>query len=60
MKFTYNAFREGNDKYADQSARMRRLVCAFVVRNPEDMFSRVATQIIRLSFYGICGTICIF
>ena len=35
-----------NDKGADQTARMRRLVWAFVVRkHPEDRFSRVEAHI---------------
>ena len=32
--FTYDTFQKANNKGADQTARMRRLVCAFVVRNP--------------------------
>ena len=31
---TYGAFQKTNNKGADQTARMRRLVCAFVVRKP--------------------------
>ena len=33
-KFTYDIFQKANNKGADQTARMRRLVCACVVRNP--------------------------
>ena len=32
-KFTYKTFQKANNKGADQTARMRRLVCACVVRN---------------------------
>ena len=31
----YSTFQIANDKGADQTARMRRLICAFVVRNQE-------------------------
>ena len=34
MRFTYIAFQKAKDKGADQSSRMGRLVCAFVVRKP--------------------------
>ena len=33
-KFRIDPFQNANDKGADQSARMRRLVCVFVVRKP--------------------------
>ena len=33
-KFRYDTFQKANNKGADQSAGMRRLVCAFVVRKP--------------------------
>ena len=33
-KIKYDTFREGNNKGADQSAGMRRLVCAFVDHKP--------------------------
>ena len=33
-KFGYDTFQKANNKGADQTARMRRLVCAFVVRKP--------------------------
>ena len=33
-KYTYNTFQKANNKGADQTARMRRLVCACVVRKP--------------------------
>ena len=33
-KFRYDAFKKVNNNCADQSAQMRRLVCAFVVRQP--------------------------
>ena len=33
-KFRYNTFQLANNKGTDQSARMRRLVCAFVVHKP--------------------------
>ena len=43
--FTYATLQKANNKGADQTARLRRLVCACVVRNPpppppEDRFSR--------------------
>ena len=33
-KFTYDNFQKANNNGADQTARMRRLVCACVVRKP--------------------------
>ena len=33
-KSRYDTFQKANNKDADQSVRMRRLFCAFVVRNP--------------------------
>ena len=33
-KFTYDTFQKANNEGADQTARMRRLVCACVVRKP--------------------------
>ena len=33
-KFRYGTFQKANNKGADQSAQMRRLVCAFVARKP--------------------------
>ena len=33
-KFTYDSFQKANNKGADQTVRMRRLVCACVVRKP--------------------------
>ena len=33
-KLEYGIFRKANNKDADQTARMHRLVCAFVVRKP--------------------------
>ena len=45
-KFTYGTFQKANNKSADQTAQMRRLVCACVVRKPpEDRFSRVEAHI---------------
>ena len=45
-------FRKANNKGADQTARMRRLVCACVVRKPpKTVFSRVETQL--LSYFLI-------
>ena len=45
--FRYYTFQNENNKGADQSIRMRRLVCAFVVRKPErQVFSR------RWQFHG--------
>ena len=39
--FTYETFKKVNNKGADQTAQMRRLVCACVVRNPpKTVFSR--------------------
>ena len=34
-----------NNKGADQTARMRKLICAFVVRNTEDRFFRFEAHI---------------
>ena len=40
-----------NNKGADQTVRMRRLVCACVVlKHPEGRFSRDGAQIIKISF----------
>ena len=35
---SYNAFHQANNKGADQTARMRRLICAFVVRKQQSAF----------------------
>ena len=40
-KFSCDTFQSANNKGADQTVWMHRLVCAFVVRNPEDRFSHV-------------------
>ena len=41
-KITYDTFHKSNNKDADQTARMRRLVCACVVRKPPKTgFARV-------------------
>ena len=32
--FRYDVFQKANNQCADQTARVRRLVCAFVVRKP--------------------------
>ena len=46
-KFMYDTFQKANNKGADQSAQMRRLVCACVVHKPpEDRFSRVVAHIV--------------
>ena len=37
-KYIYDAFQKANDKCADQTARMRRLVWAFEVRKPQRQF----------------------
>ena len=44
--FRYDTFQQANNKGADQTARMHRLDCSFVVPNPtpEDRFSRVEAQ----------------
>ena len=45
-KFRYITFQKANDTGADQTARMRRLVCAFVVRKPpDDRFSSVEAHL---------------
>ena len=42
----YGTFQKANNKGADQTARMGRLVCACVVRkSPKSRFSRVEAQI---------------
>ena len=57
----HDTFQKANNKGADQTARMGRLVCACVVRNPpplppppppppEDRFSRVEAQMSDLIF----------
>ena len=33
LKLTYDTFKKANNKGADQAARIRRLVCACVIRN---------------------------
>ena len=44
----YGNFQKANNKGADQSAQMRMLVCAFVVRQPlEDRFSHVEAHIVH-------------
>ena len=41
-------FQKANNKDADQTARIRRLVCAWVIRNtPKAGFSRVEAHIIQ-------------
>ena len=45
-KFRYDTFQNVKNKGADQSARMRRLLCAFVARKPQKTgFSRVEAQL---------------
>ena len=45
-KVKNGSFQKANNKSADQTARMRRLVCACVVRKPpEDRFSCVEAQL---------------
>ena len=39
-KFRYDTFQKVNNKGADQTAGMRRLVCPFVFGKPEDTFFR--------------------
>ena len=60
-KFKYDTFKYVNIKGADQSARMRmrRLVCAFVVRQPRrQVFSRRSPYLLRdfknAPFYILC------
>ena len=44
-KLRYGTFQTANNKGTDQTALMRRLVCACVVRKyPEDRFSRIEAQ----------------
>ena len=47
---TYDTFHNANNKGADQTAWMRRLVCTCVVRQPEDRFSRVKAHIVAHIF----------
>ena len=53
--FRYDTFQQANNKGAGQTARMRRLVCSFVVPNPtptpEDRFSRVEAQSLTDIFF---------
>ena len=45
-KFRYDTYQKANNKGTDQSARMRRLVCAYVVRkHRRQIFSRPHTVI---------------
>ena len=45
----YDTFQKANNKGADQTARMRRLVCAFVVPKPQKTdFSRVEAQVKKI------------
>ena len=44
--FIYNTFQKANNKGADQTARMRRLICTLVVRQPP----KTGAHIITLSF----------
>ena len=44
-----------NNKSADQTARMRRLVCAFVVHKPRRQVSRVEAHMVSMSFYTLDG-----
>ena len=43
-KTIYDTFQSANNKGADQTARMRRLVCTLLLTNPEDRFSLVEAQ----------------
>ena len=56
-KFTYETFQKANNKGADQTAWMRRLVCACVIRTPppEDRFSRDEAQTINYIIYVVKG-----
>ena len=57
-KFRYNTFQKANNKGADQTAQMPRLVCAFVVsQTPKDRFSRVKAHIWLYNPFTFC---CIF
>ena len=56
-KFTYDTFQKANNKGVDQSARMRRLVCACVVRKtPKTGFltSRPTQSLLMVGKYQIC------
>ena len=58
--FTYASSQNANNKCADQSARMRRLICAFVVPKPhEDRFCRVTAHYVTGTVFHdltICKT----
>ena len=46
-KVKYGTFKKANNEGDDQTARMRRLVCACAIRNPsEDMVSLVEAKIL--------------
>ena len=50
-KIRYDTFQKANNKGADQSVQMRRLVCAFVVHKPRrQVFSYGGTYYVRLEF----------
>ena len=51
-KLRYDLFQNANNKGADQSARMRRLVCAFVDRKPPKTGSRIEAQLYRRTTIG--------
>ena len=44
-RFTYGAFQKANNNGADQTAQMRRLVCACYLQYPKGRFSRVEAHI---------------
>ena len=57
-KYRYGTFQEANNKGADQSARMRRLACALVVRKPRrHVFSR-GGPIIEVHLFSIPSFYC--
>ena len=52
-KFSYDTFQRVNNKGTDQSAQMHRLICIFVVTNPEDRFSNVKSHIMDPSNFNV-------
>ena len=52
--FIYDTFQKANNKVADQTARMRRLVCVFVVRKPRRQIFSCRGPNIYWHFHYVC------
>ena len=48
MVYSYHIFNKANNKGADQTARMRRLICAFDVRMQKTGFSRDDSELLSV------------